>query len=206
MSDNPFEDSASTPKSSKKGNVITEQVNTFKKMDVGRALSQLRWLNFALGLIVIVFEVLSVISVIASFDLAAIILNAFCIIFCGILCLYELQMKRLGRKFRKLYGFLYTYIGRALYIFFIGTVVLSTYSNSNTMGFLYLIVSIIMIIDSIYNVLIIFFHPAFKNGNRKITDDPTVAYSAGESEIANVLKKNPNLAQKMLVGASKLAT
>ena len=98
-------------------NVITEQVNTFKKMDVGRALSQLRWLNFALGLIVIVFEVLSVISVIASFDLAAIILNAFCIIFCGILCLYELQMKRLGRKFRKLYGFLYTYIGRALYIF-----------------------------------------------------------------------------------------
>ena len=187
-------------------NVITEQVNTFKKMDVGRALSQLRWLNFALGLIVIVFEVLSVISVIASFDLAAIILNAFCIIFCGILCLYELQMKRLGRKFRKLYGFLYTYIGRALYIFFIGTVVLSTYSNSNTMGFLYLIVSIIMIIDSIYNVLIIFFHPAFKNGNRKITDDPTVAYSAGESEIANVLKKNPNLAQKMLVGASKLAT
>ena len=98
-------------------NVITEQVNTFKTMDVGRALSQLRWLNFALGLIVIVFEVLSVISVIASFDLAAIILNAFCIIFCGILCLYELQMKRLGRKFRKLYGFLYTYIGRALYIF-----------------------------------------------------------------------------------------
>lgn len=68
---------------------------------------------------------------------------------------------------------------------------LSTYSNSNTMGFLYLIVSIIMIIDSMfalraslsrrYNVLIIFFHPAFKNGNRKITDDPTVAYSAGES-------------------------
>ena len=68
---------------------------------------------------------------------------------------------------------------------------LSTYSNSNTMGFLYLIVSIIMIIDSLfvlrvslhrrYNVLIIFFHPAFKNGNRKITDDPTMAYSAGES-------------------------
>lgn len=32
-----------------------------------------------------------------------------------------------------------------------------------------------------YNVFIVVLHPAFKNEGRKISDDPTVAYSAGES-------------------------
>ena len=72
----------------------------------------------------------------------------------------------------------------------IGTVVIAT-SNSDGSIFFW-IIGVIMIIDALfalfwyaslysYNVLIIFLHPAFKNGNRKITDDPTVSYSAGES-------------------------
>ena len=32
-----------------------------------------------------------------------------------------------------------------------------------------------------YNILIFVFHPAFKKGQRKITDDPTSSYTAGES-------------------------
>ena len=38
-----------------------------------------------------------------------------------------------------------------------------------------------MVLDALYNVLIIFVHPAFKDGSRKITDDPTQAYTSGES-------------------------
>ena len=78
----------------------------------------------------------------------------------------------------------------------IGTVVIATsnsYGDSKSLGtILFWIIGVIMIIDALfalfwcvslysYNVLIIFLHPAFKNGNRKITDDPTVSYSAGES-------------------------
>lgn len=74
---------------------------------------------------------------------------------------------------------------------------------------------ILVIIVSLYNVLIIFIHPAFKKGGMKITDDPTQNYTAGENviidpflhplEISNIMTKNPALAQKVLVGASKLA-
>lgn len=39
----------------------------------------------------------------------------------------------------------------------------------------------VMILDALYNVLILFVHPAFKDGSRKITDDPTQAYTSGES-------------------------
>ena len=38
-----------------------------------------------------------------------------------------------------------------------------------------------MVLDALYNVLILFVHPAFKDGSRKITDDPTQAYTSGES-------------------------
>ena len=34
-----------------------------------------------------------------------------------------------------------------------------------------------------YNILIFVFHPAFKKGQRKITDDPTASYTAGESVV-----------------------
>ena len=177
-------------------------------MNVDRALKQLRFINMIMGLAVIVVEIFGIFSTI--FDIftnpGAVILNAFCVIFCFILCLYEAQFKKLSKKLRRLYGFLYTYLGRALYIFFIGTVVIATSESDSDRSIFFWIIGVIMIIVALYNVLIIFLHPAFKNGNRKITDDPTVSYSAGESELSNVLKKNPALATKMLMGASKLAT
>ena len=88
-------------------------------MDVDRALKQLRVINMILGLVVIVVEIFGIFSTIASIftNPGAIILNGFCVLFCFILCLYEAQFKKLSKKLRRLYGFLYTYIGRALYIF-----------------------------------------------------------------------------------------
>lgn len=82
-------------------------------MSITRALSQLRWINFFLALVVIA---LKIIGFLGGFSIYTIILNSFCILFCGILALYELQMKKLGKKFRVYYGFLYTYIGRACYV------------------------------------------------------------------------------------------
>ena len=100
-------------------NIVSDQVNSFKSMNVDRALKQLRFINMIMGLAVIVVEIFGIFSTI--FDIftnpGAVILNAFCVIFCFILCLYEAQFKKLSKKLRRLYGFLYTYLGRALYIF-----------------------------------------------------------------------------------------
>ena len=154
-----------------------------KSMDIGRALSQLRWINMFLGLIIIVFNIFGILGNLLNPGL--ILMNAFSILFAGILCLYEMQMKKLGQKLRRLYGFLYTYIGRSLYLFLyvvllfmwcsLGTILftISTWYNWA--------LGIIIILDALYNVLILFVHPAFKNGQRKMTDDPTVNYTAGES-------------------------
>ena len=52
-----------------------------------------------------------------SFDVSGAIISGFCTIFTGILSLYELHMKRLNNKIRRNFGFLFTYIGRAAFVF-----------------------------------------------------------------------------------------
>ncbi|KAK8791192.1 hypothetical protein WA171_002141 [Blastocystis sp. BT1] len=197
MSDNPFEDGSSSPVAKSKTSSSKNPMASVKSMDIGRALSQLRWINMLLGVIIIVFNIFGILG--NLLNPGVILMNAFSIVFAGILCLYEMQMKKLGQKLRRLYGFLYTYIGRSLYLVFLGTILFTIDAWYN------IVLGIIIILDAAYNVLILFCHPAFKNGQRKITDDPTQNYTAGESEITNIMKNNPALAQKMLVGASKLA-
>lgn len=82
-------------------------------MSISRALSQLRWINFFLALIIILLKIIGFLGQLKIYNM---ILNTFCILFSGILAFYELQLKKLGKKFRVYYGFLYTYIGRACYV------------------------------------------------------------------------------------------
>ena len=120
-------------------------------MSITRALSQLRWINFFLALIVIVLKIF---GFFAGFNIYSILLNCFCILFCGILALYELQMKKLTKKFRVLYGFLYTYIGRAAYVvlyfiwsvflfYSVGTIVIASGNMLNVIiGFVVIVVGL----------------------------------------------------------------
>ncbi len=85
-------------------------------MDINRALAQIRWVNFFVALACLVLKVIGLLSLITSFNVFRLLMGSFSILFLGILLLYELQMKKLGKKFRVLYGFLYTYIGRAVYV------------------------------------------------------------------------------------------
>lgn len=85
-------------------------------MDINRALSQIRWVNFFIALACLILKVIGLLSLLTSFNVFRLLVGGFSILFLGILLLYELQMKKLGKKLRVHYGFLYTYIGRAVYV------------------------------------------------------------------------------------------
>ena len=67
----------------------------------------------------------------------------------------------------------------------IGTVVLASGNLLNYLiGTIVIVFGLYFLFFSLifsYNVFIVVLHPAFKQEGRKITDDPTLAYSAGES-------------------------
>ena len=172
-------------------------LNSVKSMDINRALSQIRWVNLFIALACLVLKVIGLLSLLTSFNIFRLLVGGFSILFLGILLLYELQMKKLSKKLRVQYGFLYTYIGRALYVMLyvllqmvtpsVGTVCLSSGDLWGFIGGIALFVigvyELLHSFKSRYNLLIFFFHPAFRQGNRKITDDPTVSYTSGESVI-----------------------
>lgn len=90
-------------------------VQSVTGMNINKALSQVRWINLILGALIIVVNIFNLIG--NLLNPGVLLMDAFSILFAGILCLYEMQMKKLGQKMRRLYGFLYTYIGRAAYLF-----------------------------------------------------------------------------------------
>ena len=98
-------------------NSIQNTYRQFTQSDIKGLLNFLRWMNFFITLAVAVFLILSLFSTILSFNLNKLLLTSYCLLFNGILCLYELHMKKLGDRFRRNFGFLFTYIGRSIFIF-----------------------------------------------------------------------------------------
>ena len=74
-------------------------------------------MNFFAGLVVTVFSLFIFFSRLLQLQVNDTIISGYCFIFAGILTLYELHLKKLNRRFRLEYGFLFTYIGRACYVF-----------------------------------------------------------------------------------------
>lgn len=94
-------------------------------------------------------------------------------------------MKKLNERFRKNFGFLFTYIGRSAFIFLYRCLFLFICSISTILfspqTFFYNILGIATLCDSVMNLFVILVHPAFRRGELKLTDDPSVGYSSGDS-------------------------
>lgn len=81
-------------------NSIQNTYRQFTQSDIKGLLNFLRWMNFFITLAVAVFLILSLFSTILSFNLNKLLLTSYCLLFNGILCLYELHMKKLGDGFQ----------------------------------------------------------------------------------------------------------
>ena len=80
-------------------------------------LSFLRWTNLFTALIVCGIALFSIISYVLTLDVRSILLTGYCILFSALLFLFELHTKKINRKLRVNYGFMFTYVGRSVFIF-----------------------------------------------------------------------------------------
>ncbi|KAK8803794.1 hypothetical protein WA158_001488 [Blastocystis sp. Blastoise] len=192
--------SSAAPQAAPAKNAITSKISNISTMPIQHALRLLRIINALTGLVICIIGVFLFVSFVIAFQIPQAILCAYAVIFGFFLFLFELQFKKLNLKLRNSYGFLFTYLGRSIFIFFTSTIILSLQSL-----FGYIIGGCVFLV-ALYNILILFIHPAFKGGNMKIFDDPTVGYTSGENEMAELLKKNPQLAQKALSATMKVAS
>lgn len=166
-------------------NYFSQQYQQFKASDIKGLLQFLRWTNFIFSLVIVFFAFFGAINSTLNLSLNLALLYSFCFLFAGILGLYELHMKKLNERFRKNFGFLFTYIGRSAFIFLYRCLFLFICSISTILfspqTFFYNILGIATLCDSVMNLFVILVHPAFRRGELKLTDDPSVGYSSGDS-------------------------
>lgn len=94
---------------------------------------------------------------------------------------------------RRLFGFMYTYTGRLLYLLFAASI---NFSVDEWPGYL---VGSLTIANGLFNVFVICRHPAFQTGgSMSASDDPYAHYTGGEAEVADYVRKNPELARKAM--------
>lgn len=164
-----------------------------------KALNTMRLCNCCNGCCLIIGAVVAfLIPTGTLFPTAATVTLAAYVILLGILMMCaECNLAMLQRRLRNNFGFMFTYIGRAMYIFFTATVAVALGNQSN-----YLMWSIggFTVLNSILNAIIIFSHPSFKSGEISRDADPSQLSATAEHAVQSYILANPQMAAQVITG------
>jgi len=165
--------------------------------DKSAAAGYLRCFNLLNAILIAFAGIYSLISPgnIITLDISTIILSAYISCFGCMFCCFELRFSYFEKRTREWFGFMYTYIGRTIFLFFVGSFCVGLVGNSD-MSALGWAVGAITMANGFINCIVIARHPDFK-----MFEDPTGKYTSGGDVAKNYVKENPELAQKAAQGA-----
>jgi hypothetical protein len=170
-----------------KRNVI-QKINDVNKMELPKLLRYMRVGNVLCSILQIIAGITGLTSFI-TLNITGTLVSIYVIMFGVLFMLFECRLSRMEGMIRQNFGFLYTYRGRAGFIFFIGFL---DFGMSSALGYL---AGALMCINALINLLVMCRHPDFK-AQLSSNADPTAGYSTGNQEAANFMQSNPALAAK----------
>ncbi|DAZ93532.1 TPA: hypothetical protein N0F65_000148 [Lagenidium giganteum] len=167
---------------------VIEKINDVNKIELPKLLRYMRIGNVLCSLL----QILAGFSGIFSFvtlNITGALVAVYVIMFGILFLLFECRLSRMETRIRANFGFLYSYKGRACFIFFIGFL---DFGMSSALG---TVAGILMCVNALINLLVMCRHPEFKS-NLSAGADPTAGYTTGNQEAANFMQSNPELAAK----------
>lgn len=127
----------------------------------------------------------------------------YCMGFALFMILFEFNIKKLQQKLRSWCGFMFTFIGRTSFLFFICTMLFLAGIMGDWLGY---VAGGITLVNAGANCFLFCCHPAFKpGGEMSVYTDMTESYKPGADEIKSYIEKNPELAAKASRAAAKAA-
>ncbi|ETV87965.1 hypothetical protein H257_01363 [Aphanomyces astaci] len=181
-------DSLNKPKNGDKKTVI-DRIRNVDKLETPKLLRYMRVGNM-LCCILQVFAGISGLASIVTLNITAVFVSLYVIMFGVLFLLFECRLSSLEPKIRANFGFLYSYHGRARFIFFIG------FMDFGTGGGLGYLAGMIMCANAFLNFYIMYKHPEFASGNLSSSSDPTAGYAPASQEATKFLKNNPDIAMQ----------
>lgn len=172
---------------------------TVREWSTTKLTRTLRLVNLCNGIILILLGVLVFVTGLMSVSFTSVTVSAYVVFFGTLLSCLECNLSFLSSRFKRNFGFMFSYLGRTGFIVFSGTMALSM---ANIPGYL---VGAATMLNGIFNGYIICVHPAFKSGELSAKGDPYGGYTGGEGEMLSYLRSKPELATKAGAAAAAFA-
>nr|CCA22603.1 conserved hypothetical protein [Albugo laibachii Nc14] len=167
---------------------VLQKINDVNKMELPKLLRYMRLGNVICSLVQIIAGFVGITSFI-TLNITGTLVSIYVIMFGFLFLLFECRLSRMETPIRANFGFLYTYKGRAAFIFFIGFL---DFGMSSALGYL---AGILMCMNAFVNMLVMCRHPEFK-ATMSANADPTTGYTTGQQEAASFMSSNPSFANK----------
>ncbi|CAK4072140.1 unnamed protein product [Aphanomyces euteiches] len=173
---------------------IAQRIAAVQNMGLPRLLRLMRVGNMLCCIFQIIAGIGGVFNLIAL-NLTGALLSIYVILFGLLFLLFECRLKTMETRIRTNFGFLYSYNGRAGFIFFIGFLDFGVGSAMGT------IAGILMCLNALFNLFVMLKHPEFTSGAVSKAADPTATYTDGKQEAQSYLQSNP----QVVLQASQIA-
>ncbi|KAI9917831.1 hypothetical protein PsorP6_012916 [Peronosclerospora sorghi] len=165
-----------------------QKVNDVNKIELPKLLRYMRVGNVICSILQILAGIVGITSFI-TLNITGTLVSIYVIMFGILFLLFECRLSRMETVIRANFGFLYSYKGRASFIFFIGFLDFGIGSALATLA------GLLMCVNAFINLLVMCRHPQFKS-TLSADADPTAGYTTSSQEAANFMSKNPELAAK----------
>ncbi|KAF0745857.1 hypothetical protein AaE_008362 [Aphanomyces astaci] len=149
----------------------------------------MRVCNVGCSLLQIIAGITGLISIV-TLNITGGLVSVYVITFGLLFLLFECRLTSMETRIRRNFGFLYSYKGRAGFIFFIGFL---DFGMNTTLG---TVAGVFMCCNALLNLFIMCQHPEFKSGHISASADPTTGYTTGNQEAATYLSANPQVAMQ----------
>lgn len=178
---------------------VAQKRTPIREWPTSKVTRTLRCANMLNGICMILTGILVLLVGFVSVSFTNITVSGYVVFFGMMMTCLECNLGNMAPKFRRNFGFMFSYAGRTVFIIFSGTML---FAMNYWIAF---IVGAVTFLNGCFNGYLICIHPAFKKGGElKASGDPYGGYTGGESEMLSYLKKRPDLANKAAGAAASV--
>ncbi|RLN89308.1 hypothetical protein BBJ28_00017914 [Nothophytophthora sp. Chile5] len=161
-----------------------------KMMEAATLMRYLRYANVVLAVLQALAGFLGLFNLVVL-DITCFLISVYAIsLFALLLLAFECRFKHMEPWIRQQFGFLFTYRGRTAFIFCVG------FMDFGMEGSLPFAVGALMCANAALSLLIMLFHPQFREGTLAATMDPTATYRPAAEETETLLREHQGVAAK----------
>lgn len=152
------------------------------------ALRYVRFFNFANALALFLTGLFSLLTVTNIFTVTFYFMCFYVMFFGLILCCFEMRFKWAEKRVKESFGFLFTFMGRTIFILFLASFCFGLMGSNYSLG---LAMGIVTSINALFNMVVMYRHGKFYQ-------NPSEEYGTAEDTTAMFMRQNPQLAAQAM--------